>query len=135
MIEILAKPINIVVWKVSVFVVILVQMQENMDQNNSEYGHTLRSVCHAFQVKFFSARKKLFCSLISQLPTQFSIWMQRKIWFRYLNQPAYRLPGQLVTYEQPLNLKICFLLAVCFIYIVNFTFFCVTVLLSKNILV
>ena len=26
-------------WKVSVYEVILVRMRENMDQNNSEYGH------------------------------------------------------------------------------------------------
>ena len=30
-------------WKVSIFAVILVRMRENADQNNSEYGHFLRS--------------------------------------------------------------------------------------------
>ena len=28
-----------------------VQMQENMDQKNSEYGHFLRSVCNVIEIK------------------------------------------------------------------------------------
>ena len=34
-------------WKVSIFRVILVRMQENLDQNNSEYGKFLHSVSYS----------------------------------------------------------------------------------------
>ena len=34
---------NYTAWKVSLFEVTLVQMRENADQNNSNYGHFLRS--------------------------------------------------------------------------------------------
>ena len=42
--------LNTTAWKKCVFGVILVQMRGNTDQNNSEYGHSLRSVrlCETF---------------------------------------------------------------------------------------
>ena len=74
-------------------------------------------IYHGFQVKFFQARKKLFCSLISFLscfPRQFSIWTEQKVPSQYLSQPAHCILDQLVSYEQPLSLKIYALQAVCF---------------------
>ena len=61
-------------------------------------------ICYAFQIKFFPARKKLFCSFtlsLSCLSRWFSMWMRQKTPSWYLSQPTYRLPSQFTSH--PLN--------------------------------